>query len=370
MTLQRLSPAQYANIRPLLNEFASVPLYCQGVLTGKYQGQIIVDDAEQPHSALLLKDIWCYLLGDPHQPSFRPALQRALAEKQFIGANSNVLFFVDPSPTWQTVLDGLVENRQPIETPRYLYVATPTRPPQPALLPQAYELRCIDESIREVVEGELPGDVTKVLNLRQGAEKPDEMAFGYVAMHGRTCAAWAVIDFMIEQEGEIRLVTDARYRRQGLAYATSAATIAHGWAQGLTQINWDVAASNIGSIRTAEKLGLTRLRKTKEFTIIFPEVGYLINLAWSHLDSGRFAQTQAVATQMVDSDKDILVQYGHFLMGAASAGLGHVNQAVQQLNQALDAGFDDLHELESCPSLAILHGTAEWDYWLGRLKTH
>lgn len=368
MSLHLLPPQEYDRIRPLFTVHTPPSLYCQGILAGKYAGKVLVDDDTHPRSALVLKDIWCQLIGNPDNSSFNEGLHLALAEKQFIGENTNALFFMEPTKAWCAVLNGLVERRQPIETPRYLYVATPGRPIDAPPLPEGFVLRLIDESLAEAGIDGLPEDVQKVLALRKGANTPDEMALGYVAIYGRSCAAWSVIDYIVGEVGEIRLVTQPQYRRCGLATATSAAALNYGLSQGLKQIHWDVAASNIGSIRTAEKLGLQRLHEAKEYLIIFPEVGYLINLAWSHLDRCQFAQTQTVAAQMIASDKKILVQYGQFLAGAAWAGLGERGKAIDHLNKAVDAGFDDLPEMQSCPPLTILHESPEWVEIVTRIK--
>lgn len=366
MSLHLLTPQEYDRIRPLFTAHTPPSLYCQGILAGKYAGKVLVDDATHPHSALVIKDIWCHLIGDPTNTPFNDGLRLVLAEKQFIDENTTALFFIDPTEAWCKALDGLVEGRQPIETPRYVYVATSAiRSPA---LPEGFALRFIDESLSEAVLDGLPEDVQKVLALRKGANTPDEMALGHVAIYGRSCAAWSVIDYIVGEVGEIRLVTQPQYRRCGLATATSAAALNYGLSHGLKQIHWDVAASNIGSIRTAEKLGLQRLHEAKEYLIIFPEVGYLINLAWSHLDRCQFAQTQTVAAQMIASDKKILVQYGQFLAGAAWAGLGELGKAVDHLNKAVDAGFDDLPEMQSCPPLTILHKSPEWVEIVTRIK--
>ncbi|HNS59489.1 MAG TPA: GNAT family N-acetyltransferase [Anaerolineales bacterium] len=368
MTLQLLSSQQYPRIKSLFDESMHSTLYDQGILAGKYPGKVLVDDSEQPRSAILIKDIWCHLIGDPNNASFISALRHALTEKQFIGEKTNVLFFMDPTEAWRKVLKGLIENREPIETPRYVYVTTRGHQIQIPPLPDECRLVFIDEAISSLVDGELPDDVQKVLDLRKRSDAPDEMGFGYAAIYGRICAAWSVIDFIVEKVGEIRLVTDSRYRRRGMAFLTSAMTINYGLAHGLDQIDWDVAASNIGSISTAKKLGLTLLRTTKEYTLIFPEVGYLINLAWSHLDGNRFEQVHVVAERMINSNKEILIQYGHFLIGAAWAGLDNSTKAFDHLNKAIDAGFDDTSELEGCPSLTKLHGMPEWKQIMERIE--
>lgn len=368
MTLHLLTPQEYVYIRPLFDPHTPPSLYCQGILAGKYPGKVIADHTEHPHSALVIKDIWCHLIGDPNNTPFNEAMRLAFANKQFIGQNTNALFFVEPTQAWCTVLGTLVEGRQPIETPRYLYVAAQAQPIYTPKLPKGFELRFIDDSLLDVVAGDLPEDVQKVLDLRRGANVPNEMAMGYAAFYGRSCVAWSVIDYIVDKVGEIRLVTEAQYRHQGLATATSAAALVYGLSHGLKQIHWDVAAANIGSIRTAEKLGLQRLHETKEYLIIFPEAGYLINLAWGHLDGHRFEQTQTVTKQMTASDKAILVQYGHFLAGAAWAGLGDRAKAIYHLNKAVDVGFDNLPEMQNCPSLTILHGSPEWHNIVTRMK--
>jgi RimJ/RimL family protein N-acetyltransferase len=368
MTLHLLTTEQYSCIHSLFDKITLPTLYDEGILSGKYSGKILADDVDQPRSALLMKDIWCHLVGDPNNVSFNSALQRAITEKQFIGEKTNVLFFINPTEAWCNVLNNLLNEREPIETPRYVYVATQGYQIQIPPLADECRLVFIDESLIGLIDGELPDDVQKVLNLRKGSDTPDEMGFGYAAIYGRTCAAWSVIDFIVNKAGEIRLVTDARYRRRGLAFLTSAMTIQYGLVHGLDKILWDVAASNAGSIRTAQKIGLSILHEIKEYTLIFPEVGYLINLAWGHLDGGRFDQVHLVAEKMIGSDKEILVQYGHFLFGAAWAGLDDSTKAFDHLNKAIDAGFDDTSELEGCSSLTKFHGMPDWKQLMERIE--
>ncbi|MCB8945540.1 MAG: GNAT family N-acetyltransferase [Ardenticatenaceae bacterium] len=366
--LQQLQPEQYASVRKLF-QGEPPPLYCEAILTGKYPGKVIVDEPASPQSALIIKDAWCHLLGDAANEAFNAALQAELADKKLIGEDRRVLFFVDPAPTWLKVLPELVADRQPIPMPRCLYVATPAYIAPTLSLPDGFELHFIDESIVDIVEGELPDDVQKVLVLRREAEVPDEVAFGFVAVNGRIITAWSVIDFIIGTVGEIRLVTESAYRRRGLALATSAATITYGLAHGLQQIDWNVAASNIPSVRAAQKLNLPLLHEPMEYMLIFPKISYLINLAWSHLDADDFEQVHAVTQQMVTSDKAMLVQYGEFLAASAWAGLGEPDKAIAHLNKAVAAGFNDLSSMENGRHLAILHHLPQWQELIERIQS-
>lgn len=358
MPLLKLTPEQLDAVWPLAG--AAPPLYCAGVLAGKYPGVVLADRAEGPRSAWLIKELWCHLLGDPANAPFVAAVRRALAEKHHLGAETNVLFFVDPAAAWLTALEGAVPGRQWIEMPRVLYVAeaaTPLLAPAP---PPDVELWPIDAALPGRVSGELPGDVQKVLALRQAAARPDDQAFGVVALADGACAAWAVVDWIVGERAEIRLVTAPAYRRRGLALAVSAAALAHGLRGGLREIHWDAAAANTGSLRTAARLGLRRRRTGCEYLLIYPETGYLINLAWSHLDAGRYKAVRKVAGEMLARDQEVLTRYGHFLAGSAWAGEGEPAQAIAALHQALDAGFDDWEAVEDSPVLGRLSDAAAW----------
>ena len=363
-----MRPEQYQRTQPLFGDDSPPSLCCQGILAGKYAGKVIVDDLERPQSGLIIKDVWCHFIGDPDNDGFRQALKAELVEKKLIGEDKRVLFFVDPSLAWLKVLEGLVAERQPIPMPRQLYVATPEYEAPLPSLPDGFELCFIDEALQDEVDGELPGDVQKVLELRRGADASDEAAFGFVVVNGRILTAWSVIDFIVGDVGEIRLVTESNYRRRGLAYAVSAATIAYGLSHGLRRIDWNVAAVNIPSIGTAQKLGLQLFHEPMEYMLIFPEVSYLINLAWSHLDAQRFKQVHIVTEKMVTSDKEMLVQYGHFLMASAWAGLGDEAKAILHLNKAVEASFADLSEIENSSHLTILHDSPEWEQIIKRME--
>ncbi len=366
--MKLVEPNQYEKIQHLLGNAEGTSLYCEGILSGKYAGKVLVDNTERPSSAVIIKHIWCHFVGNPNNEPFCMDLKEELATKQFIGEDTRTLFFVDPSPAWLAILEGLVDGRRPIKMPRCLYLATPQTVITEPSLPEGFEVCFIDDAFLTGVEGDLPSDVQKVLDLRHAADKPDEMAFGYVVKNGRSICAWAVIDYIVGERGEIRLVTDSEYRKLGLATAVSAQTIQYGLTHGLTQIEWDVASANIGSIRTAHKLGLTLHHNHTEYILIYPKIGYLINLAWSHLDAKDFEQAKTVANKMIVAEEEILIQYGHFLLGCAWAGGHQMDKAIAHLHKAVDAGFDDVSEMEHASSLKIIRTHPEWSQIMAKTK--
>ena len=364
--LVSLTPELFLRAAPLFDEQARHHVFCAGVLAGKYAGQVIVDDAEQPRAGLVLKGgMWGYLGGDAGNTAFNQALGAALAAKQFVGQDAWGVLFNAPSAAWRSVLDTLVADRLPIATPRFLYVAKVGHFRGAPPLPAGFGLRFIDEALAAEVAGEMPADVQNVLNLRANSPQPDQAAFGYAAMQDQACVAWAVVDCIVSDQGEIGLVTRSAYQKRGLGMAVSGATMAYGLAHGLAEIHWDVVSYNIASVRMAEKHGLQLCLTYDQNLIIFGQVSYLANLAWDHLDRNRFEETLAVCGQLLALDEG--QKYGHFLSGAAWGGLGNGEKAFFHLHQAVDHGWDDAGEIENCAPLQGLRGTGEWAALKARL---
>ncbi|MGB0387190.1 MAG: GNAT family N-acetyltransferase [Ardenticatenaceae bacterium] len=382
--LYKLTPDLFYRAAPLFGEQIKHHLFCAGVLAGNYSGQVIVDAPEQPRSALVIKDgMWCYLGGEAKNEAFNEALRVALAEKEMIGKQTGALLVSVSSKTWRDVLDSLIPDRETIRMPRRLYVASREHFKRSSGLPDGFALRFMDDSLPAQVQDTLPEDVQKVLALRASAKEPDQAAFGFVALSDQRCeagkralAAYAMVDCIVGPKGEIGLFTEPAFRRRGLALATSAATIAYAvpelveraLSHGLTDIHWDCATSNLGSLRIAEKLGLELRLEHDLYLLIFQKVGYLINLAWSHLDLGHFQATLDAGQPLLTLDGAI--KHGHFLAGAAWAGLGHQKQAFTHLNHAVDHGWDDVAEIENSLPLRPLHGTEGWAGLMARLASH
>lgn len=367
MTLHELTPDLFTRVQSLFSQQTEHHLFCAGVLAGKYPGKVIVDNAKHPCSAMVFKaGVWCYLSGDPTNIAFNQALSSALSARQFIGEKTQALLFVDPSDGWREILETLIVDRLPIATPRFLYFANADHFQAPSPIPDGFTLHFIDESLRVKVQGKLPKDVENVLELRTNSDNPDQAAFGFVALCDQACVSWSMVDAIVGTHGEIGLVTEPLYRRQGLGMATSGATIRYGLANGLTDIHWDVVSFNTASYRMAEKHGLELISEYDQNLILFDQMSYVGNQAFHHLDNNRFQKALDVCETLFGLENGS--KFAHFLSGSAWAGLGQKDKALHHLNQALDQGWDNLADLENHPSLRILHGTAEWETILTRAK--
>ncbi len=364
--LHQLEKEQYAEVEHLFVQNRH-HVFCAGVLSGKYEGQIFVDDLDKPTSALAIKpSSWWYFGGDAHNEPFNEALRVALVERNEIGKDVGALLIDPESPAWIPVIHQLVAGREGIATGRRLYIADTQHFDPNYPLADGFSLHFIDESLREKVAGDLPGDVQDVLQMRAGTKNPDEMAFGFVAVHEQKCVAQAYIDCIVYTRGEIGLYTDGNFRRLGLATAVSAATIEYALAHGITAVHWDCAFSNLSSNRVAQKLGLQQTLEHDQYLIVFDEVGHLLNVAWTALDEGSYEKTMTTCQPLLQAEKQS--KYTYFLAGTAAAGLGDDKAAFGYLETAVSLGWDDLVELENQPILQPLQQQPQWQHIVAHIQ--
>lgn len=345
--LQKLAPDEYAKVELLLSETTQHHLFCLGVLNGRYEGMILVDDLDAPQTAVIVKgETWCYFAGDPHNTDFAQALRAELADRQLFNPKSTSLLLSLPSEDWLPLFNSLLPTHEPVPMPRHLYLAESGQISEPITLPDGITLHFIDITLPTKVDGELPNDVKDVLQLRAKADQPDKAAFGYVALHDGQCVAQAMIDCIVGTRGEIGLYTDPAFRRKGLAMAVSEATIAYGLTHGLTAVHWDCATFNRGSNIIAQKLGLHKTLSHNMYLLIFDEGLHWANVAWGHLDNGRYQELRTTCQQLI-TDQQYL-SHAYFLLGVAHLNLGDEDKAWEALQTAVqEHSWNDLGELNA-----------------------
>jgi RimJ/RimL family protein N-acetyltransferase len=91
-----------------------------------------------------------------------------------------------------------------------------------------------------------------------------ERGFGFVTVGGDRVVSWSLADCVSGDEAEIGIRTDPLHRRKGLAAITAAAAVEHALGAGLRRVGWQCSVRNVGSVRTAERVGF---RLEREYVI-------------------------------------------------------------------------------------------------------
>jgi GNAT superfamily N-acetyltransferase len=276
--IYELNKTDYERVHQLFKPLAEYLTFCAAVLEGTQAGQVFVDDVAVPRSAFMItRDVWAYLAGNPHNDPFNQALNKAIYARQVVGEDAFGLLLHCHPDDWQAALKVVAKPRQPIPAARRRYIGRALQFDWQTHVPDGFTIQWADHTLLDRPGLELPRDVKNMLETRGPDGDPMQKGFGFVALHEdgtagtASIAAHAVIDSIADGVGDIGLVTSEGFRRRGLATATVAAAVAYGLSHGLAMVNWDCGASNIGSLRTAEKLGFERERDHTMYIIDYDE---------------------------------------------------------------------------------------------------
>ncbi|MBL8131030.1 MAG: GNAT family N-acetyltransferase, partial [Anaerolineae bacterium] len=288
--ITELDPAEFHKVRPLFEPLMAYQMFCAGVLDNRYSGRVFVDDPLHPRSGFVVKEgVWWFLAGDVRNNAFNQALNTALFNRTATAERTWGGMLVAHPVEWSAAIPVIFAPHVPITTQRLHCTCRRLQIDWSAQIPEGYEVRFVDPSLIE--DGiEVHGAAADVLALRRDAPEPDRKAVGFIAVHNRRIVASSVIDCIVGRGGDIGLFTDWEHRRRNLAFLTAAACIEYALSHGLEVVHWDCESFNIGSIRTAEKLGLQMSHRHTMYTLILNPVRHELNRAWSHFDAGQFEQ--------------------------------------------------------------------------------
>ena len=280
--IQLLTTAQYSEVRPLFQRLIKNQPMCTAVLEGIYPGKVYVDDTTQPRTALLTTyieseahGIWCFLAGDPTHEAFNQSLNAAIFSHQIVADKTPILFLTCDPDDWGGQMDAVLSPRPPIWFPRYHFISRQVAFDWRAALPPGYTVERMNSDLRSIPGLQLPEDVATTLTKWQAMSDPRFMDFGFVTLDRSrpqpVIASWATVDFIAAGAGDLGFFTQEDYRHHGLGTIAVSAALEHGFANGLQQVNWTCDAENLGSIRTAEKLGLERIADYNQAVLIMDE---------------------------------------------------------------------------------------------------
>ena len=359
--IYELDTTDYVKVRPLFAALNYQP-FCTAALAGLFPGRVVVDDPDHPQAAFVnTGGVWCFLAGKPDDDGFNRALNRALFDREIIDGDVDALFFTCEPGDWGGQLAVVCTPRQPIPVERRHYVCRELAYDWQANVPDGFTLRRMDETLLNQPGLKIPDDVKETLEKWRSIADPRLADFGFVAIDddGNEVASWATVDAIVNGVGDAGLFTQEAYRRRGLAAVTTGAVVDYGLSSGLSLVSWTCAESNVGSIRTAEKLGFERERDYTMHYCCFDRAQHLGALAYHHLEGKRYQQAADLMERVLamGDDPPCWIYYDAARVWAA---LGNRDKAFGYLQTAVDRGWTDVGGAEHCPEFEGLRGTPEW----------
>ncbi len=244
--MHQLIAKQYSLVSPLIAGLEN-HLSVQAVIEGTVEGQIWVDNPSAPRSVWFETPEGQYLAGAATNLTFLPDLAEHLLPWPFAHITCS-------SADWEAVVAALLAGKfvRP-HSRQYFVFHRLLLPDWQKRIPPGHEVALVDAQFLARQD---------LNNIAEVQERISEWrnfvrdGFGYCIVRGHQIVSTCLTDCTSGTACEIGVVTQAEARHQGLATVVVAATVAHALAQGFTTIGWHCWATNRGSQRVAEKVGL------------------------------------------------------------------------------------------------------------------
>lgn len=347
-------------------------LAIRATLDGNHPGQIFVDDVQTPHVGLAVTPEGVFLAGDPHHAPGQAALKQFFRDVVFSGQlpaiDNEVALGVAPE-NWQTYLPALIPTHEMSPATGYHYRCDGLRFDWHRHIPAGYTVRPIDQAFFEDSTITMSDEVAGWFDIEDSWRTLDNfLAHGAscCVMQGNKVVSRCQADCFAGDQIELGIITDPAHRQHGLAAIAAAATVELCFQRGYHQIGWHCADTNIGSWKTAEKVGFERVEAYVYYPYLLDPVDHLADRGWYFYQRGEYAQTAAYYTKVFEQRADHPDYYYH-LMAMACAQLGDADQALAYLAQAVDHGWTHKAHTEQNEVFSILHDRAEWHVLLARM---
>ncbi|SMF86168.1 Protein N-acetyltransferase, RimJ/RimL family [Paenibacillus uliginis N3/975] len=263
-----LSTDQYVTVQPLFEELM-YDLRLVSLLQHTIPGEIYVDCTEQPSAAM----VWdrgraLYVTGC--NVEFFKQVNIHLRTKVFPGmveSNSDMLDYYIRYPHSLVCMDLLEKNlinglHSSFNKRRY-YLFDLSVDVKPTELPEGYHLQEVNLELLQRTDITNPDFILdEIHSNHMTAENFNDRGFGYcILTNDNEIVSWCLTDYVIGNRCEIGIETDEDHRQKGLATAVASACVQLARSKGIERIGWDCFDTNIGSWKTAEKVGF-KLFKT------------------------------------------------------------------------------------------------------------
>ncbi|WP_420644564.1 GNAT family N-acetyltransferase [Candidatus Leptofilum sp.] len=281
-------------IRHLFRSLETFQPMCTAVLDGIWPGMIWVDNPDVARSALLITFLsgggaaWCFLAGEPGNCEFNIALNKAIFEDKITGQEVETFLFTCHPEDWGGQLVVVGSPRQPAPMARRHYICRELTYDWRGNIPDGYAAYPLESSLLQQKGLQIPNQLKETLGKWESIQNEQLQDYGFIIIHDDQVVSWATVDFISSGSGDLGFETDIEHRRCGLGTVVAAAALEYGLAHGLSTIHWTCAADNIGSLRTAEKLGLEHDSDYTIFLFALDEGNHLAQLAYSHLTRGEY----------------------------------------------------------------------------------
>jgi GNAT superfamily N-acetyltransferase len=367
--VQEITSDQFERVRPLFEGF-DYSLSIHAAIDGNNPGRIFVEDIAQPRTAFALTVEGYLLAGEHDNAATNAALHRLLREKIFNGeifvnGDRSMSLAVHPE-AWEARLPELIPTHEIEKNKRYHYLCSAVKLDWRRNIPDGYRVRRVDRALLAATANV----VREWMDIEEVWWTADNFlgkGISFAILQDQEMVAWCAPDCVAGEQMDVGIMTHPEHRRRGLASIAAAATVETCLNHGFSAVGWHCNAENVGSWKTAEKVGFERHRAYAYYYYMYDPIDHLAELGWYYYRQGEYGKTVQYYDQ-VFALRDENPDYYYHLTASAWALLQNREKALFYLSAALDHGWTHAEFSQQQEEFNILHDMSEWDALWARLE--
>ena len=361
-----LKPEDYHKAMPLFRA-VDYSLSLPATFTGNNPGRVFVDDPQNPKVAFVLTIEGYFLAGDPNDAHSVETIGHFFREKIFTGEiylddDTNLSLAVTPS-NWEDKLLEMIPTHEIEKVPRFQYLCQKLKFDWRDQLPSGYQVCRFDQALRDDPTTVIPEAVHDWASteIRWGSwENSTNQGVSSCVLHQNKVVSICQSDCYYKDQIDMGIFTLPDYRRKGLAAVATAANVEAAFEKGFRKVGWHCNTDNIGSWKTAEKVGFKRHKEYCYYFFVFNQVDHLAELGWFYFKQGQYQKT-ADYYERVFSARENNPDYYYHLAAVAWAALENAEMSIQYLSAAVDHGWRSRDWTEQQELFSFLHNSPGWE---------
>ncbi len=370
--LKELKQNEFGRVLPLFRRLD----YClalRATVEHNNPGRIFVDNVNNPRMALALTVGGYFLAGDCDNQETSEDLRAFLADQIFTGqvhVKSRRSMFLTVHPeAWEAKLAELIPTHDTIKRTRYHYVCTRVQFDWRNNLPAGYTVRRVDRALLDNSRIVFPNSIRTRMNIDDQwgtVENFLEKGASFCVLRGCDVISWCTPECAANRQIEVGITTHPEHRRRGLAAVSVAATAEHCLGHGFSAVGWHCNELNVGSWKTAEKVGFDRDREYAEFFYTYDVVQHLEELAWYNFRRKDYEKSVHYFDQLFRQQEELPNDTYH-VAAEAWAALKNKDKTLTYLRAAAEHGWKYPDYTKRAAAFSAVHDTAEWKTILARM---
>jgi RimJ/RimL family protein N-acetyltransferase len=369
---KELKQNEFGRVLPLFRELG----YClalRATIESNNPGRIFVDNVDNPRIALALTVGGYLLAGDYSNPETNEDLRSFLAEQIFTGQvhvkSSRSMFLTLHPEAWETKLPELFPTHDIIKRKRYHYVCNRVKFDWRNNIPEGYTVRRVDRALLDDSRIVFPNAIRTRMNIDEQWGTVGnflEEGVSFFVLRGYDVVSWCTPECAANRQIEVGIITHPEHRRQGLAAVSVAATADYCLDHGFSAVGWHCNELNVGSWKTAEKVGFDRDREYAEFFYTYDLVQHLEELAWYNFRRKDYEKSVHYFDQFFRQQEEPSNDTYH-VAAEAWAALKNKDKTLTYLRAAAEHGWKYPDYTKRVEAFSVVHDTSEWKTILARM---